>query len=414
MADVLRRTPDASSIDAAEVHDAMVGATLRRALDTHRTLREVDPQPDVARDASLAKLSPLQRAVASGHLPGRVGLDVLAQELSQPIGRIASILAAAEAIAGGREALAGWLNAHQAGIALSVSPEAVEQAIGVPPARRPLRWRAPAVLAAIALIGVAVGLRISQPANRDAPDTVIAEPTRSGSEPRLAAALPVDEDLTLRDCKIEPVGTELSFRGWLPLRDLVASTDPNLAAQPVYALVTQTSAEWVGWQTSQGRPMFPRPVGRLGCAVDPATAKTTVYAIPGSWEPPAMIDGCPASPIGLHGGLREIGGPRAFTLLPIGGRSWWSNDPTVEINVRISPSPASASDITAVARPLGPGQPVAFDVQGLSMPEDRPPSSSHYVTLSNAAIPSDGCWLLNIAVDGQVIGSAVLPVTSRG
>ena len=82
--------------------------------------------------------------------------------------------------------------------------------------------------------------------------------------------------------------------------------------------------------------------------------------------------------------------------------------------MRIAPSPASGSDITAVAQPLGPGQPVAFDVKGLSIPEGRPPSSSHYVTLSDAAIPTDGCWLLNIAVDGQVIGSAVLPVTSRG
>jgi hypothetical protein len=159
--------------------------------------------------------------------------------------------------------------------------------------------------------------------------------------------------------------------------------------------------------------MFPRPVGRLGCALDPTTAKTTVYAIPDSWEPPTRMDGCPASPIGLFGGNREIGGPHAFTLLPFARQGWWANDPTLRINVRISPSPASESDISAVAWPLGPGQPVAFEVDGLPIPEDRSPSSSHYITLSQTAIPSDGCWLLAISVDGQVVGSEVLPVTRR-
>ena len=108
-----------------------------------------------------------------------------------------------------------------------------------------------------------------------------------------------------------------------------------------------------------------------------------------------------------------MGGPHAFTLLPFAGRSWWANDPTIEINVRIAPSPASGSDITATAWPLGPGQPIAFEVRGLPIPEDRPPSSSHFITVSQAAFPSGGCWLLAIAVDGQVVGSAVLPVTVR-
>jgi hypothetical protein len=159
--------------------------------------------------------------------------------------------------------------------------------------------------------------------------------------------------------------------------------------------------------------MFPRPVGRLGCALDPVTARATVYAIPESWEPPAMMDGCPASPIATFGGNREIGGPHAFALLPFQRQGWWSHDPTLEINVRIAPLPATESEITALAWPLGPGHPVRFEVRGPPIPEDRPPSSSYFVTLSNATVPSEGCWLLAIAVDGQVVGSAVLPMTAR-
>jgi hypothetical protein len=414
IADVLRHSPGEIS-DLSEARNAMVGATLRRALEAHRTLREVDPLPGMAPDTLLARLTPVQRAVAAGHLSAGVTLKVLADELGQPVGRLASALSAAARVAGGEAVLAIRLKEHAAGVALSVSPEAIEQSLATPPVRPPPNWwRLPAIAAAtMGVLAIAIGFRIaSLPAGDPATAAASVAPASwalaTGAGPALAI-----EDLTLRDCKIEPASTKLSFRGWLPLQDLVSSSDPNPAAQPVFALVTRTTAEWVGWQTGQGRPMFPRPVGRLGCALDPATAKATVYAIPESWEPPAMMDGCPASPIALFGGNREIGGPHAFTLLPFQRQGWWSHDPTLEINVRIAPSPATESEITALAWPLGPGDPVRFEVRGPPISEDQPPSSSYFVTLSQATIPSEGCWLFAIAVDGQVVGSAVLPMTAR-
>lgn len=413
IADVVRRNPDLGSIDNAQIRDAMVGATLRCALDAHRDLREVDPLPEVARNASLAMLSPLQRAVAVGHSFGGVGLHILAAELSLPTGRVVAALAAAVSIVGGQEALASQLNEHQAGIPLSVSGEAVERAMSLPQVRRPHRLLAPAVAAlALGLIGAAIGLRIWLPTN-DGPaeGAVSAAPTTASAAPIAAAALPVD-DLTLGDCKIQPASTELSFRGWLPLHDLVASPDPNLAAQPVYALVTRTTAEWVEWQTGEGRPMFPRPVGRLGCAIDPVGGKTTVYAIPDSWDPPELVDGCPSSAVRVHGSNREIGGPSAFVFLPGERRSWWSRDPRLEINMRIALSAGTSTDIRAMARPLGPGEAISFELRGLSTRPDEATSSNRYGTLSGVAFPTAGCWLLTISAGDQVIGSAVLPVTA--
>jgi hypothetical protein len=240
----------------------------------------------------------------------------------------------------------------------------------------------------------------------------VAAPSIRSGEPAAVARLPTDERLSLADCDIQPASTALTFRGWLPLRDLSPSADATESARAVYTLVTSTTAEWVGWQTGEGRPMFPRPVGRLGCAVDPATGSATVYAVAESWEPPEMVDGCPSSPVSRYGPNLEMGGPNAFVLLPIAGRSWWSRDPGVEINVRIAPSPSAEARIRGLARPLGTGEALEFEVRGLSIGPDRPASSNHYVTLFGEAFPTAGCWLLSVAVEDEVVGSAVLPVTA--
>jgi hypothetical protein len=249
IADVLRQSPEETS-DQSEVRDAMVGATLRRALDVHRTLREVDPLPGMAPDTVLARLTPLQRAIAAGHLSAGVALKALADELGQPVGHLASALSAAARVAGGEAALANRLKDHAAGVALSVSPEEIERSLATPQVRPPPRWRRlPAIAAAmVGVLALALGLRIASLPTGDpaaaAASTAEATPsTGMGAGPAFA----INEALTLRDCRIEPASTKLSFRGWLPLQDLVSSPDPNAAAQPVFALVTRTTAEWVGW-----------------------------------------------------------------------------------------------------------------------------------------------------------------------
>ena len=70
------------------------------------------------------------------------------------------------------------------------------------------------------------------------------------------------------------------------------------AGTPVYALVTEGPAEWVGWQTTEGRPMYPRPVGRMACAVDPLPGTSTVFS---------MADGLGAA--GVHGRLPGLTDP---------------------------------------------------------------------------------------------------------
>ena len=156
-------------------------------------------------------------------------------------------------------------------------------------------------------------------------------------------ALPVDDRLTLADCDIQPAGTPIAYRGWLTLGDLFAAgrTAPG-AGTPVYALVTEGPAEWVGWQTTEGRPMYPRPVGRMACAVDPLSGTSTVFSMADGWQPPAPMDGCPASPILRYAGDHQVGGPSAFILLPFDGEAWWSKT-SIVLRVRIAPSPRTGS-----------------------------------------------------------------------
>jgi hypothetical protein len=223
--------------------------------------------------------------------------------------------------------------------------------------------------------------------------------------------LPLDDSLSLGDCSIQPASSDLAFRGWLTLGDLSPAAGAGTAGTPVYALVTAGTAEWVGWQTREGRPMYPRPVGRLGCAVDPVTSTATVFAVSDSWNPPPAMDGCPASPIQRHGGDRQVGGPGAFVLLPFGGNSWWADDPSVRIRVRIAPTPSSEARITATARPLETPSSLDLEVESQDIAPSRPPTSNHYVWLRDVRFPTDGCWLVSVSVDGQPVGAAILPVT---
>ena len=421
LADVLRAGTDEPE------WTAMVGAALRRALEAHRQVREVDA-PGEATPPALTLLSPLQRAVAGGHLLASVSLDDVATALGISRERAARELFSAESIGVNRERLRRSLEALLAGRAFAVTAEQVEAAMNLP-APRPLERSRRLVMlaggAAAAVVVAAALLAAGQPpapsaaAPTDTPRSVVSggappgAPQGGGAWAAADEALPLDERLSLGDCDIQPDTTPVAFRGWLTLGDLLAAgrAAPG-GATPVYALVTEGTAEWVGWQTTEGRPMFPRPVGRMACAVDPLTASATVFSIADGWEPPAPMDGCPASPILRYGGDLQVGGPGAYILLPFDGEAWWSKT-SIALRVRIAPSPPPGARITAMARRLTSSRVMPLKVDSLPIPETRPPTSGHYLWLRPVRFPNEGCWLVSVAVDGVGVGAAIVPVTDR-
>ncbi|HEX6475447.1 MAG TPA: hypothetical protein VF114_10235 [Candidatus Limnocylindria bacterium] len=417
---------DGVRTDAAPPWSTTVGAVLRRALEAHRRIREVDA-PGEATPPALTRLTPLQRAVVGGHLVAGVPLDALAPPLGLPLERLSRELAAAQEVGGGPDDLRRALEAVLSGRAFAVTAEAVEAAQTLPPPRairesRRLAWLGGG--AAAALVVAAGFMALGQPPASSAPaetEPPLAAAVANGyppSGPQGAGAwagdqaLPRDDRLTLADCAIQPAATPIAFRGWLTLGDLFAGgRDAPGAGTPVYALVTDGQAEWVGWQSVEGRQMYPRPVGRMACAVDAVTGGATVFSVADSWEPPAPMDGCPASPIFRYAGDHQVGGPNAFFLLPYDGEAWWSRTPIV-IRVRIAPSPEPGARITATAQRLDGARVLSLPVDSPPIPESRPPTSNHYLWLRPVTFPRSGCWLVTVSVDGHGVGAAILPITA--
>jgi hypothetical protein len=404
----------------------LVGAVLRRALEAHGRVRGIDA-PGEATPPALTLLFPVQRAIAGGHLLAGVSLDDLAAAVGIPVGRARRELLTAEGIAVNRERLRVALETASAGRAFVVTTDQVEAAFALPPpgaahASRRFAWLAGGALA-ILLAGAAL-IAAGPPPAPSAPDTsrtpspaAVAMGVPPGGPQGAGAwagdqALALDSRLTLADCDIQPAGTPLAFRGWLSLGDLFAAgrTAPG-AGTPVYALVTQGPAEWVGWQTTEGRPMYPRPVGRMACAVDPLSGTSTVFSMADGWQPPARMDGCPASPILRYAGDYQIGGPAAFILLPFDGEAWWSRT-SIVLRVRIVPSPRTGARITARAMRLDGAGAMSLPVDSPPIPESRPPTSNHYLWLRPVRFPTAGCWLVSVAVDGVGVGAAIVPITA--
>ena len=419
LADVLR-------LSRAPASSATVGAVLRRSLEAHRRVREVDA-PREATPPALTRLSALQRAIAGGHLLAAVPLAELAPPLGLPVERVRRDLAAAEEMSGTQDDLRRALESTVSGRAFAVTAEEVEAAMTLPPPRpidnsRRLLWLGSAAATALVLAGALMAAgqppASSMPASTGTPAAAAVAPGYPPGGLQGAGAwagdqaLPRDDRLTLADCDIQPADTPVAFRGWLTMGDLAAGgRGAPGSGTPVYALVTDGQAEWVGWQTTEGRPMFPRPVGRMACAVDPLTGAGTVFSLADSWEPPAPMDGCPASPIFRYAGDHQVGGPNAYVLLPFDGEAWWSNT-SIVLRVRITPSPEPGSRITATAQRLDGPRVMSLPVDSPPIPESRPPTSDHYLWLRPVTFPTDGCWLVTVSVDGRGVGAAIVPITA--
>jgi hypothetical protein len=195
---------------------------------------------------------------------------------------------------------------------------------------------------------------------------------------------------TLADCDMRP-DAPLAYTGWLTAEQLTGERSPR----PVYALVTERRRD------------------RVACVLDPDAGVVERIAIRAGWEPPRMVDGCPASPVQRFAGNLEAGGPDAFVLLPPLSTSAWVHDPSVRIMARLSPGPGWDSVVTATARQLGPGGTAALRVAYTPTPVDRVPSKVHYVWLEDVLFPQAGCWIVALAIDDRPVGWAVLPVRQR-
>jgi DNA-directed RNA polymerase specialized sigma24 family protein len=236
-----------------------------------------------------------------------------------------------------------------------------------------------------------------------------AAATQSASPSLGTAARPI----TLADCQITPAASPLAFAGWTTLAALNVHGGEAGPGQPIYAVVTRGMAEWVGWQEHYTGPMFPPPIGRMGCIFDPSTRKTSLVGVDMGWEPSLMADGCPPSPIDEFGGYREFGGPRAWLLLPDDISAWHVGENSA-ILFRLSPPAEPGQSITAWAQPLADARPIPAQIDSNTSQIGRrePSGSGSRYYFVNVSFSSAGCWVINIAINGQVVGSAIAPITA--
>lgn len=282
----------------------------------------------------------------------------------------------------------------------------------LPEVRGDRRWQVarrwwPLALGVVVVIWAA-GFFWLAPTSRP-PVGVAATPTPPSARTAPTAAVPI----TLADCQITPSASPLAFAGWTTLAALNVHGGEAGPGQPVYAVITRGLAEWVGWQKQYTGPMYPPPVGRMGCIFDPSTRETSLVGVDLDWEPGLMADGCPPSPIDEFGGYREFGGPHAWLLLP-DDISVWQVGKANQILFRLSPPAEPGQSITAWAQPLADASPIPAQIDSADSQAGRPDTSgsgSRYYFL-NVAFSSSGCWVINIAVNGQVVGSAIAPITS--
>lgn len=421
IADVWRRAADpAVTSGMQEFRIALLGATAREALRAHGASRMVDPTGDSAVRRLVMELSPAARAAIGLRLVARVGDEVIATLLEISPRQLRRLLAPTLAEARLPDSIAAQL----ADLPVTVDPDRVRAALARPSGgTRAIRigWVAGSLAVGLVLFGFlatrndqtpAGDLRIPAPretgADKSSPD---ANPLAAGRSPVTGSA-PQSEvsAFTLADCQIEPVGSPIAFAGWLSAEE-IGATGVAAPGQRVYAIVTRGDAEWIGYRVADGRPSFPVPVGRLGCVLDPASGTHTAIGVARRWEPPALADGCPGSPITGFAGYRELGGPRAFVLIDA-LREWRANDPRLAFLARVAPAPPPGARVEAWLQPVGPGPRIEATVESPPTARDTASSLTHYVHVGGMKIPTPGCWVMNIAIDGTVVGSAVLPISA--
>jgi hypothetical protein len=313
-----------------------------------------------------------------------------------------------------------------------LNEERLRSLADAPPDRwRPSR-RAVAAGGTVLLVALVVGVAILGPAPRGGPAAGLASAPPSTGTPSPAVAVSSEPGpITLADCRIEPVDAPLAFAGWATLATLHLAGAEAAPGQPVYALVTLGTAERAGRSAPAGGPSTPRAARRIGCVFDPSTGGVSEIGVPAGWTPPQMIDGCPASPEDQFAGYREVGGPRAWVLLPTGTKSW-TTESSATLIVRLSPSLRAGDALVPWAQALVGGARVDASswnamTEATASPSEggaadataSPPPAAGYAVVDQP-IPAPGCWVLNVSVNGALAGSAIVwiadgaPITPGG
>ena len=395
----------------------LVAAATREALALRETVREGDAIPQPGAESLLA-LRPEERAtVALVRLAGlqpAAAIDALGLR-GRARQRAVALL---DPASGQPDHLRTVVATNVAGLSLSLTPDAVLACIDGPLPARPPAWRRVAPLA-VGVAGIAMLAALLLAAPRGSVPSArlpsAAPPGNDGTpstaaEPPLPAVAELTMDPSLADCGIQPADAELAFAGWTTLTELGGSAPMLETSQPVY---TQVPRDPVVWDPRGDAPPGSTPKRLLACLTDPARRLHVVVPLPDGWQAPEIVDGCPASPMGEVAGMREIGGPNGFVVLPGPGTSWWANDPGVRILARVSPAPDRIDAVTAWAQPLGPGVASQVQLEAPRLPGTGLGGSTAYVWLNEVPFDAPGCWVISLAVAGRVVGSAILPVSER-
>jgi hypothetical protein len=415
---VWRLPPAAWPASSANPCTHLVAAAAREALTLRETVREVDaiPQPGAA---ALLALRPEARAAVAlvrlAELAPSAAIDALGLRGRARQRALALLHPASDR----SDHLCSIVAANVAGLADSLTPGAVLDGIDGPlPAPRAAWRRAVPIAAAVAGVAVLAALLLTAPrgssptAQLTPSETPRADgaPAPVGADPPLPAVAELASAPSLADCGIQPADAELAFAGWTTLTQLGGSAPMLESSQPVYA---QVPRDPVVWDPRGDAPPGSIPQGRLACLTDAARRLHVVVPLPDAWRAPEVVDGCPASPMGELAGMREIGGPNGFVVLPGPGTSWWANDPSVRILARVAPAPRRQQAVSAWAQPLGPGVPSELPLEEPRLPGTDRGGSTYYLWLTNVRFTSAGCWVIGLAVDGEVVGSAIIPVSER-
>lgn len=395
----------------------LVVAAAREACSLRASVREVDAVPRPGAEALLA-LRPEERAAVAlvrlGGLAPAAAIDALALK-----GRARQhAVALLDPASGEMGHLLAAVASNVAGLSVSLAPDTVLACIDGPLPGAPAAWRRVAPLAAgVAGLAVLGMLLLTAPRGdvRTARIASSATPAADGTtapvaDPPLPAVAELANDPSLADCGIQPKDADLAFAGWTTLTQLGGSSPMLESSQPVYAQIPRDPVVW--------DPRGDAPPGsirrqRLACLTDAARRLHVVVPLPDDWQAPQIVDGCPASPMGEVAGMREIGGPDGFVVLPGPGTSWWADDPGVRILARVAPTPSQHAAITAWVQPLGPGIPSQVPLEPPRLPGTSRGGSTSYVWLHEVPFDAAGCWVISLAVDGRVVGSAILPVSER-
>jgi hypothetical protein len=392
-----------AEIDRAGLRTELLGRAAAHALRLRSRSRSVDPLSPTADDQRIRELAPLARAVVALAFAGELRDAAIAAHLEIPAARVAELRAAGagDVPEGLRRAVRSSLES----LPVTVDAEMVRAAMARPP-DRPSRRRWILAAAAPAAILVAALVIAGWPRAAPAPSAQGSEPATPGSAREGPAAVQAAVALTppgfvraftLGTCAIRR-DLPIEYAGWVDAH----LVDPGWTGKDptFYALVAADAN------------------GPIACMYARELGGWVRATLPSDWTPPVAFDGCPTSPVDEYGGYRELGGPGAFVVPSVMPEGWVAgNGSLTRLLVRISPPADIGGTVGATLRSSSSGDLLVGEVN--AKPVEPLPTISgkrhaSYVWVDGLAVPTPGCWELNVTVGDAVVGAASLPFSGGG